>query len=125
MRVFTRRLCLALVTMGMLGVVGCGADNASEGEAASKKLGDPGKADPKGLPSETISAPKTEAERGKQGPGGSVLQQTKKPGGRRLANEARRPDRGCGRRAPIVAAHIHPLFTVVTRSTKADVFHLR
>jgi hypothetical protein len=80
-KALTRRLCLALVAMGMLSVVGCGPDNASEGEAASKKLGDPGKPDPKGLPTETISQPKTEAERGKQGPGGSVLQQGKKAGG--------------------------------------------
>jgi hypothetical protein len=77
-KAFTRGLWLAIVAMGMLGVVGCGADNASEGEVASKKLGDPGKPDPKGLPSEGIAQPKTEADRAAQGPGGSSLQLQKK-----------------------------------------------
>ena len=45
MKAFTLMLCFAFVTMGLLGVTGCGADNESEGAKASKKLGDPGKAD--------------------------------------------------------------------------------
>ncbi len=79
MKAITRRLCLALVTMGMLGVVGCGDENASEGAKAGQKLGDPGKPDPKGLPSQTITQPKTEAERGAMGAQGSQVQQSKKP----------------------------------------------
>jgi hypothetical protein len=79
-KAFTRGLWLALLTMGMLGAGGCGPDNASEGEAASKKLGEPGTPDPKGLPSQTITPPTSEADRATQeGPGGSILQQSKKP----------------------------------------------
>jgi hypothetical protein len=79
-KAFTRGLCVAFVMLGMVGVVGCGPDNASEGQAASKKLGDPGNPDPKGLPSQTITPPSSEADRATQeGPGGSILQQSKKP----------------------------------------------
>jgi hypothetical protein len=66
-KAFTRKLCLAFVTMGMLGVTGCGPDNEAEGQKASAKLGDPGKADPKSLPETKIVPPKSNAER-KPGP---------------------------------------------------------
>jgi hypothetical protein len=77
-KTISRRLCLALVTMGMLGVMGCGEDNESAGAKASEKLGDAGTADAKGLPAETITQPKTEAERGKMGAQGSQIMQGKK-----------------------------------------------
>jgi hypothetical protein len=65
--------------LGMVGVVGCGSDNAAEGAAASKKLGEPGTPDPKGMPSQTITPPSSETDRATQeGPGGSILQQSKK-----------------------------------------------
>ncbi len=63
MKSFTRRLCLALVTMGMLAVTGCGPDNESAGVDANKKLGDSGKADPNALPKEKIVPPKSNDQR--------------------------------------------------------------
>jgi hypothetical protein len=76
-KAFTRRLCLAFVTMGMLAVTGCGPDNESAGVDASKKLGDPGKADPKGLPENKVTPPSDNASRAAQGPQGSINQLAK------------------------------------------------
>ena len=42
MKAFTHVLCSAFLTIGLLGVVGCGPDNEAEGTKASKSLGDPG-----------------------------------------------------------------------------------
>jgi len=77
-KAFTRALCVAFVMMGMLGVMGCGPDNESEGAKASQKLGDPGK--PVNEPTEAqkaVTLPRTNAERSKMGPQGSILQQSK------------------------------------------------
>jgi hypothetical protein len=62
-KAFSRKLCLAFVTIGMLGVTGCGPDNEAEGQKLSSKLGDPGKPDPKSLPDKPIVQPKSNADR--------------------------------------------------------------
>jgi hypothetical protein len=45
-----RGLSAALLCVGTLGVLGCGPDNDVEADRLAKSAGDPGKADPKGLP---------------------------------------------------------------------------
>jgi hypothetical protein len=37
-----RAFCLALMTVGLLGLAGCGPDNEAEGQKVGKTLGDPG-----------------------------------------------------------------------------------
>jgi len=66
-KAFLRRLCLAFVAIGMLGVAGCGADNESEATKANAKLGKADAPDPNSLPKETIVVPKSNADR-KPGP---------------------------------------------------------
>jgi hypothetical protein len=46
---FTRGLVVFVLGLGMLGMVGCGADNESEGQQLAKSAGDPGKPDPKAV----------------------------------------------------------------------------
>jgi hypothetical protein len=62
-KAFSRKLCFAFVTMGMLSVTGCGPDNEAEGKKLSTKLGDPGKADLKDAPAEPAAQPKSNADR--------------------------------------------------------------
>ncbi len=71
MKAFTRKLCLALVTMGLLGVTGCGADNEADGKAASQKLGDAGKPDPNAKVVQGTTPPKTNEGRTALGPQGT------------------------------------------------------
>ncbi len=80
MKAFTRILCVAFVAMGMLGVTGCGEDNATEGEKAAAKEKNPGAPDPKGLPGKTVTPPKDNAGRNALGPTGSQIMQSKKQG---------------------------------------------
>jgi hypothetical protein len=79
-KAFTRILCLAFVAMGMLGVTGCGEDNATEGAKQAAKEKNPGAPDPKGLPGQTVTPPKDNAGRNTMGPQGSQIMQGKKPG---------------------------------------------
>jgi len=58
---FIRAFCLALVTVGMLGVTGCGPDNEAEGQKLGKSLGDPGTPDPK-VKKETVTPPQTQED---------------------------------------------------------------
>jgi hypothetical protein len=66
-KAFSRKMGLAFVTIGMLGVTGCGADNESEGAKANANLGKATAPDPNALPKEKIVPPKTNNER-KPGP---------------------------------------------------------
>jgi hypothetical protein len=66
-KAFTRKLGLAFVAIGMLGVTGCGADNESEGAKANTNLGKATAPDPNALPKETIVPPKSNNDR-KPGP---------------------------------------------------------
>ena len=75
MKAFTRALCLATVMMGMLGVIGCGPDNETEGQKASKSLGDSGPA--KEGSGKAIVVPKTNEGRAALGAQGSITQQGK------------------------------------------------
>jgi hypothetical protein len=72
-KAFNRRLFSALVTMGMLGVTGCGADNEAEGEKLAKKEPDPGKPAAGSTPEKPAFQPKTNAERPLQGPTGTAV----------------------------------------------------
>jgi len=63
---FTRGLALFVLSLGMLVFVGCGTDNETESEKLAKTAGDPGKANPKAIPTTTSAPPATEADRGKQ-----------------------------------------------------------
>jgi len=56
-KAFTRGLCLGLVTLGMMSMTGCGADNENEAEKLAKGMGDPGAANPKSLPGEITQGP--------------------------------------------------------------------
>jgi hypothetical protein len=47
---FTRGLSVALFSLTLLGLAGCGPDNETEAEKLAKTAGDPGKPDPKGIP---------------------------------------------------------------------------
>ena len=55
MKVFNRRLFSALVTVGMLGVVGCGPDNEAEGQKLARQAGRPRKVDGQGADGGTSS----------------------------------------------------------------------
>ena len=46
MKSYTRGLAWTLVTLGMLGVTGCGPDNETEGQKAAKAEKDPGPINP-------------------------------------------------------------------------------
>ena len=46
MKTLTRGLGLALVSLGMLSVTGCGPDNETEAQNAAKVAGDPGAPNP-------------------------------------------------------------------------------
>ncbi len=74
MKAFTRKLCLAFVTMGMLVVTGCGPDNETEGKNASAKLGDAGKANEKAAPIQGAKPPSDNEGRTKIGPTGTMNQ---------------------------------------------------
>jgi hypothetical protein len=56
-KAFTRGLCWALVSLSLIGMTGCGSDNESEAEKLSKEMGDPGAANPKGLPADIKEGP--------------------------------------------------------------------
>jgi hypothetical protein len=60
-KAFIRAFCLALVTVGMLGVTGCGPDNETEGQKLGKSLGDPGAPDPS-VKAEAAKPPMTQEE---------------------------------------------------------------
>ena len=66
MKAFNKSLFAALVTMGMLGVAGCGAENESEGEKLAKKEADPGKPAAGSIPTKIEAPPRTNAERGQR-----------------------------------------------------------
>ncbi len=57
-----RGLSASLFCVGMLGVSGCGPDNETEADRLAKSIGDPGKADAKGVPATEEAAPKTQEE---------------------------------------------------------------
>jgi hypothetical protein len=59
----------------MLGVTGCGPDNEAEGQKASTKLGDPGKAAEGST--KDFTPPSRNEDRAAMGPQGSILQQGK------------------------------------------------
>jgi len=59
---FMRGLSAPLLCLGMLGVLGCGADNETEADKLAKTAGDPGKPDPKGVPATIEASPKTQKE---------------------------------------------------------------
>ncbi len=63
MKAFSRKLGLAFVTVGMLGITGCGADNESEGAKANANLGKATAPDPAGLPKEKIVPPSSNDQR--------------------------------------------------------------
>jgi len=81
-KAFIRAFCLALVTVGVLGVTGCGPDNETEVQKLAPKVGDPGKPNAGSMPEKTEAPPKTAAERAKRGPQGGqkALQQSGYPG---------------------------------------------
>ncbi len=65
MNSFTRGLSVAVFSLGLLGVTGCGTDNDTEAEKLSKSIGDPGAANPKAKATNQ-PIPKTREEAGKQ-----------------------------------------------------------
>lgn len=75
MKCFTRVLVLFVLSLGMFAVAGCGTDNEEEGKKLAKQAGDPGPADPKGLPTTKQTTPTTQEERFK------AQQQTQKDAG--------------------------------------------
>jgi hypothetical protein len=75
-KAFTRAFCVALVTVAMLGVTGCGPDNETEGQNLNKNIGDPGKVEGKAV--EGQAPPRTNADRAGRGPQGTVNQFGKK-----------------------------------------------
>jgi hypothetical protein len=46
-KAFTRGLCAAVVSVGMVGVAGCGTDNEAEGQKLGQAAGNPGPENPK------------------------------------------------------------------------------
>ncbi len=66
MKWFMRGLSASLLCVGMLGVLGCGPDNESEADRLAKTIGDPGKPDPKGVPTTTQPPANTPEEMYKQ-----------------------------------------------------------
>jgi len=62
MKWFIRGLIAPLLCVGMLGVLGCGPDNETEANRLAKTIGDPGKPDPKGVPTAIEPPPKSQAE---------------------------------------------------------------
>jgi hypothetical protein len=74
-------LCVALMTVGMLGVAGCGTENEKEGEQLSKSMGDPGAVNAaKATPVVTPPPPKSMEEYGKQQPD---MHRSDYPGGKK------------------------------------------
>jgi hypothetical protein len=59
---FMRGLTVLILCLGTLGVLGCGPDNDTEADRLAKTAGDPGKADPKGIPQTQEAPPKTQEE---------------------------------------------------------------
>jgi len=57
-----RGVIASLLCAGILGVLGCGPDNETEGDRLKKTIGDPGKPDPKGVPATVEPPPKNQAE---------------------------------------------------------------
>jgi hypothetical protein len=70
---FNQILFASLVMVSMVGFVGCGPDNESEGTKLNAKIGDPGAANPEGIPKEKLTAtkPTTSADRAARGPQGT------------------------------------------------------
>jgi hypothetical protein len=60
---FTRGLVLFMLCLGMLGTVGCGTDNETEGQQLAKTAGDPGAPSPKGIPETKLGPPSSQEER--------------------------------------------------------------
>jgi len=70
-KAFIRSFCLALVTVGVLGVTGCGPDNETEAQKLAPKIGDPGKPAAGTTTDKPVAQPKTNAERAGRGPQGT------------------------------------------------------
>ncbi len=62
MKWFMRGLSASLLCVGMLGVLGCGPDNDTEADRLAKTIGDPGKPNPKGIPTTTLEPAGTQEE---------------------------------------------------------------
>jgi hypothetical protein len=56
-------LILFVLSLGMLVMLGCGADNESEGQQLAKAAGDPGTPSPKGIPTTQAAPTTTQSER--------------------------------------------------------------
>jgi hypothetical protein len=52
-----RGLAVLVFCLGTFGVLGCGPDNETEGTGLAKSIGDPGKPDAKGVPTNVDQAP--------------------------------------------------------------------
>jgi hypothetical protein len=63
---FRRGLILFMLSMSMLVSVGCSTDNETEAEKLAKTAGDPGAANPKGIPAAKPTAPTSQADMFKQ-----------------------------------------------------------
>jgi len=63
-KALTRGLGLGVVTLGMLGVTGCGPDNEAEGQKLAKTAGDPGAPNPKAHAEDTLPPATTREEAG-------------------------------------------------------------
>jgi hypothetical protein len=46
---------VALLTLSLFGVTGCGSDNEAEANKLAKTAGDPGPPNPKGIPKESVA----------------------------------------------------------------------
>jgi len=60
-RSFTRGLGVALFSLGLLGVIGCGTENEGEAARLAKTAGDPGAPNPKAK-ADDLPPPKTQEE---------------------------------------------------------------
>jgi hypothetical protein len=57
MKWFLRGVSATVLCVGMLGVLGCGPDNDTEGQQLAKSAGDPGKPNPAGIPAPAKALP--------------------------------------------------------------------
>jgi hypothetical protein len=65
-KAFTRGLSAVVVSVGLLGVVGCGPENEAEGVKLGKAAGDPGAANPNATKVEAKPVPNSQVEAYKQ-----------------------------------------------------------